>query len=77
MEKELLHFCLTVISLEIALATWDATLTHIRDGYDPWWKMLLVGGVLTLCLVYLTYKSCRRWLKERDERILKEVIKDE
>lgn len=53
------------------------TSTNIIDGYDPWWKMLLVGGVLTLFFIHLTCKFGRLWLKERDERVLKEVMKDE
>lgn len=77
MEKEFLYFCLAVTSLAFAVAVWSATLESISNGSDPWWMMLLVGGVWTLCFVYLTLKSGRLWLKERDERILKEVMKDE
>lgn len=77
MEKEFLYFCLAATSLAFAVAVWSTTLESISNGYDPWWMMLLVGGVWTLCFVYLTLKSGRLWLKERDERILKEVMKDE
>ena len=68
---------MAVTSLVFAVAGWDMTSTNIIDGYDPWWKMLLVGGVLTLFFIHLTCKFGRLWLKERDERVLKEVMKDE
>ena len=77
MNKEFLYFCLAATSLAFAFATWDVTFTTIMDGYDPWWMMLVVGLFWTMCFIYLAMKSGRLWLKERDERILREVLKDE